>query len=118
MLSEVRTIELGVVSVEVELCDQVVNVFRDQRAVSWKSSAGSGIYADRSNHTLHAITTCDATRQTFQPADVCLSLFQNDRMSFLQDLVDGNESLEGLDFVGHDGLTAMTTQYDCGSRGQ
>jgi hypothetical protein len=31
---EVHTIELGVVSVEVELCDQVVNVFRDQRTVS------------------------------------------------------------------------------------
>ena len=74
--------------------------------------------ADQSKHTLHAITTCDATRQTFEPADMCLSLFQNDGMAFLQDLVDGNEGLKGLDFVGHDGLTAMTTQYGCGSLGQ
>ena len=100
---------------EVELCDQVVNVFRDQRAVSWKLSAAPIMYADRSRHTLHAITTCDATRQTFQPADMCLSLFQNDGMAFLQNLVDGNESLERLDFVGHDGLTGTKTQYHCDS---
>jgi hypothetical protein len=30
----VHTVELGVISVEVELCDQVINVFRDQRTVS------------------------------------------------------------------------------------
>jgi hypothetical protein len=70
------------------------------------------MYAERSRHTLHTITTCDATRQTLEPADMCLSLFQNNGMAFLQDLMDRNESFEGLDFVGHDGLTGTTTQYD------
>ena len=115
MVVEVHTVELGVVSVEVELGDQVIDVFRDQRAVSWKRSAAYSMYADQSRHTLHAITTCDATRQAFEPSDVCLSLFQNDGMAFLQNLVDGNESLEGLDFVGHDGLTVVMTQYACES---
>jgi hypothetical protein len=114
----VHTVELGVVSVEVELCDQVINVFRDQRAVSWKLSAAPGVCVDQLRHTLHAITTCDATRQTFEPADMCLSLFQNNGVSFLQNLVDGDESLEGLDLVGHDGLTGTWTQYDCETFGQ
>jgi hypothetical protein len=47
-----------------------------------------------------------------------LGLFQNDGMTFLQNFVDGNESLEGLDFVGHDGLTGATTQYGCDNFGR
>jgi hypothetical protein len=117
MRPQVRTIELGVVSVEVELCDQVVNIFGDQRAVSWELSAVASVYADQSKQTLHAITTCDTTRQTFEPANVCLSLFQNDRVPLLQDLVDSNESFEGLNFIGHDGLTGLTTQYGCDNFG-
>lgn len=47
-----------------------------------------------------------------------LSLFQDDGVSFLQNLVDGDESLEGLNLVGHDGLTGTRTQYDCNGLGQ
>jgi hypothetical protein len=94
----VSTVELGMVSVKVELCNQEIDVFGNQGTVA-----------------LHAITARNTTRQTLEPANVGLGLFEDYWVAFLQDLVDGDESLECLSLVGHDGLTVPAVQYECDS---
>jgi hypothetical protein len=55
--------------------------------------------------TSNAFSVDYASSQALQPANIGLSLFEDNGMSFLQDFMDGDESLEGLDLVGEDGLT-------------
>lgn len=81
-------VELGVVAVERQLGNQVVDVFRDQGAVAAQTLANAG----------------DAPRQRLDPSDVCLGFLEGDGVAFLENLVDGDEGLEGLDFISHDGL--------------
>lgn len=75
---------------EGELGHEVVNVLRNQ----WRISA----------HTLAARL---APRQTLEPASVRLCLLQSDWMTFLEDFMDCDESLECLNLVGKNWLPAF-----------
>lgn len=86
------SVELGVLVVERELRQEVVNVFADQGRI-----------------TAHSLTSSThAAVQAIDPGAVCHCLLQGAGVTFLEDLVDCNEGLERLDFVGEDGLTVDT----------
>jgi hypothetical protein len=85
-----RTVELWVLSVEGKLGHEIVDVFGNQRRIA-----------------SHALAGRRAARQALKPAGVRLCLFESDGMAFLEDLVDGNERLECLDFIGEDWLTVV-----------
>lgn len=55
-------------------------------------------------YTSKAIAACNASLQALQPSRVGLCLFENDRMALLEDLMNGDEGLESLDFVGKNRL--------------
>jgi len=81
-----QAIELDVLTMEGEFGKQKEDVFPDERAIASEAFAID--------------TSCDG----LNPIDILLRLFHGDRVTLLKDLVDGNQSLEGLDLVGEDGL--------------
>lgn len=82
------TVELGVLMVEGELGEEVVNVFADQGTV-----------------TTHAFTSsAHSAVQALDPTPVGHCLFQSAGVALLQDLMNGDEGLECLNFVGEDRL--------------
>lgn len=85
-----RSVELLVLVVEGELRKEVVDVFADQGSV-----------------TAHSLAV-QAAVEAVDPAAVGHCLLQGAGVAFLEDLVDGDEGLEGLDFVGEDRLAVMT----------
>lgn len=85
------TVELGVLVVERELGEEVVDVFADQGTV-----------------TTHAFTSsAHAAVQALDPTPVGHGLLESAGVSLLQDLVDGDEGLERLNFVGEDRLAVV-----------
>lgn len=81
------TVELWVLSVERELGPEVVDVFADETAVAFQSISAAG-----------------GSLQTVEPLGIGLRLLEDYGVTLLQDFVDGDEGLESLDLVGHDGL--------------
>lgn len=81
-----QAVELGVEAVELQLGAEKVDVLADQWAVAAQGLADG------------------AAAEGLEPADMALALADGDGVAFLQDLVDGDQRLKGLDFVGHDWL--------------
>lgn len=71
---------------EGEFGEQKEDIFSDERTVTSQS--------------LTIDTSCDR----LDPVDILLRLPHGHWMTFLQDLVDGYEGFEGLDFIGEDRL--------------
>jgi hypothetical protein len=67
--------------------------------------------------TSDALPTDHAPPQAFQPSDIALSFFQDDGVAFLENLMDCNQSLECLDFVGEDGLAWNVSTSSPSNRG-
>lgn len=57
-------------------------------------------------HTSDSVAT-DSAHQTINPSRVLLCLPHDRRVTLLQNLVDRDQGLERLDFVGEDGLPAI-----------
>lgn len=89
-----RSVELGMRLVEGQLGEQKVDVFANQRAVAADALAG------------HAAV------EAINPAAVGHGLLKGTRMALLQHFVDGDEGLESLDLVGHDGLPGFSDVSD------
>lgn len=64
-------------------------------------------------HTSNSFAA-NASHQAIDPIGVLLGLSANDRVAFLENLVDGNKGLERLDLVGQDrlpvGVISMSAQ--------
>lgn len=82
-----RAVELGVLMVEGQLGEQVVDVLVDKGTVASHALAGH------------------ATRQRLKPATVRHGLAQRDRVALLEHLVHRDEGLEGLNLIGEDWLS-------------
>jgi hypothetical protein len=81
-----RAVEFGVLLMERELGQEVVDIFANQRSIATHALAGH------------------ATVQTIDPTSIGHGLSQGSRVAFLQHFVDGDESFESLDLVGKNRL--------------
>lgn len=117
--SRQRTIEFGVLAMKIELRLEEKDIFTDQWSISCSAMSAAMLTnpqcsiehvrlakVSRKSHTSHSFTT-DASHQTINPIGVLLSLSDHDRVSFLENFVDGLEGLERLDFVGKNGLPVI-----------
>ncbi|KAL1840656.1 hypothetical protein VTK73DRAFT_3704 [Phialemonium thermophilum] len=91
-------VELRVLLVEGQLGEQVVDVLLDEGPVAAHALAG------------HAAV------EAVDPAAVGDGLAQGDGVALLEDLVDGDEGLEGLDLVGEDGLAGAEPRISGGEK--
>lgn len=81
-------VELGVLVVEGELGEEIVDVFADEGSVA-----------------AHALAGAHAAVQALDPTAVGHGLSEGAGVTLLEDLVDGDEGLEGHYLVGEDGLS-------------
>lgn len=99
---------------EIQLRLKEKDVFANQRGVSYTSLS---VPTQRPNcsgpvpcHTSNTVTS-NSSHQTIDPIGMLLCLPHDNRMALLENLVDGNESLERLDLVGKNRLTV--TRVEC-----
>jgi hypothetical protein len=111
-----RTVEFWMLPMECQFRFQEVNVFSDQRAITYSARstisialcnalAQDGSLQSRAQRRERILPTAESiasgsSNQAIQPRDMALSLADHDRMAFLQHLVYRYQSFKCLDFVG------------------
>lgn len=104
---------------EAQLCLEVKDILTNEGGVSYTASltsmsdmsaAGPEQNPDQRRqyldcHTSNAVAS-HSPHQAIHPVDMLLRLPHNDGMTFLENLVDCDESLERLDLIGKNGLPA------------
>jgi hypothetical protein len=112
------TIELRMMAMEGEFRLEKEDILPDQGTIACPPaiSLGQTRKKKQKGSTSDAVP-CRSSHHAIEPADMALCLPDDNRMTFLEEFVDGDQGLEGLDFIGEDGLPAGKSTDGVGLEG-